>query len=485
MAFLGAAETRCIEDGTLQSAGGGLRRCVELLLGYFYPYQVRRIASYSEKNHSEVLVVMKKILFDATVLVDGNDMVEERRGIYFIARELLLEMKRRLPGQILLYATTYKISGLKKVQQSLSIKVNLYRKPPFFSEILYNVAIWFRRKRMDNIDRPLRRKFFSLGILFPSIVGTTLFFFSNLFYNMDDVVFFSPRSSAPWFINRNKKIKKYIVLHDLIPYLESGHLEMKMWGWFAHLIRHLNGVDHYFAISESTKADYLRFTGKISPEQVNVVYWAPLKMYGADISRERKFEVERKYNIPKEKKYVFALGSFEPRKNLIRIARSFVTFIEKNEISDLILIVGGGNQELFIPTMEKQVGNFLKYRNSIIHIGYIQDCDLPVFYSFAEWFVFTSRYEGFGLPPLEAMKCGCPVITSNNSSLPEVVGDAGIMIDWDDDGQHVRAYEKLYFDEHLRREYRHRALKRAACFSWTKTTKIILTEMGLLCLRDT
>lgn len=425
--------------------------------------------------------MVKKILFDATVLVDGNDMIEERRGIYFVARELLLEMNRQLPNRIALYATTCRISGLEKVQQSLSINVDLYRKPPFFSNILYNMTTWFRRKRMDSIDKSIRRKIFSLGILFPLIAGTILFFFKNLFYNMDDVVFFSPRTSAPWFINRKKRIRKYIVLHDLIPYLESGHLEMRMWGWFAHLIRHLNGVDCYFAISKSTKNAYLRFSNRISPEQVKIVYWAPLKMYGMNVSSQRKLEVERKYNIPKEKKFVFALGSFEPRKNLIRIVRSFIAFIEKNKISDLILIVGGGNQEFFIQTMEKQVGSFFKYRNSIVHIGYVQDCDLAFFYSFAEWFVFTSRYEGFGLPPLEAMKCGCPVITSNNSSLPEVVGDAGIMIDWDSDEQHVDAYEKFYFNINLREEYRHRALERAEFFSWEKTTKYILKEMNLLC----
>ena len=70
--------------------------------------------------------------------------------------------------------------------------------------------------------------------------------------------------------------------------------------------------------------------------------------------------------------------------------------------------------------------------------AYIDDEDLAPLYSGAEWFVFTSQYEGFGLPPLEAMACGCPVIASNNSSLPEVVGDAGIMIDWDSDEQHIR-----------------------------------------------
>ena len=77
---------------------------------------------------------------------------------------------------------------------------------------------------------------------------------------------------------------------------------------------------------------------------------------------------------------------------------------------------------------------------------YTDDEDMEVLYSNAEWFVYTSQYEGFGMPPLETMACGTAVITSNNSSLPEVVGDAGIMIDWDSDEQHIKAYEKYYFD---------------------------------------
>ena len=90
--------------------------------------------------------------------------------------------------------------------------------------------------------------------------------------------------------------------------------------------------------------------------------------------------------------------------------------------------------------------------------------DLAPLYSGAEWFVYTSQYEGFGLPPLEAMACGCPVITSNNSSLPEVVGDAGVMIDWDSDEQHIKAYEKYYFDKKFRDEMAEKGVKEVNSF---------------------
>ena len=118
----------------------------------------------------------------------------------------------------------------------------------------------------------------------------------------------------------------------------------------------------------------------------------------------------------------------------------------------MVFVLCGGNRGNFMEIIEKEIDNFDKYEDKIIRAGYIDDEDLPVLYSNAEWFVFTSQYEGFGLPPLEAMSCGCPVIASNAASLPEVVGEAGIQIDWDSDEQHIEAYEKYYYDENLRKE---------------------------------
>lgn len=156
--------------------------------------------------------------------------------------------------------------------------------------------------------------------------------------------------------------------------------------------------------------------------------------------------------------------SIDPRKNLVRILKTYCQFIEKHNIDNLYFVVGGGHFPEFIEQFEQELENFKDFKDKIIRIGYVDDEDLAPLYSGAEWFVYTSQYEGFGLPPLEAMSCGCPVITSNNSSLPEVVGDAGIMIDWDSDEQHIEAYEKYYFNEAIREEYRQKGLNRAKLF---------------------
>ena len=189
---------------------------------------------------------------------------------------------------------------------------------------------------------------------------------------------------------------------------------------------------------------------------------------------------KEKYHIPQEKKYVFSLCTLEPRKNLIRAVTTFILFLEKNHLTNLIFVLGGCAWNSFENQLKKNDKISECYKKYVFHAGYVEDNDLPILYSNAEWFVYTSQYEGFGLPPLEAMQCGCPVITSNNSSLPEVVGDAGIMIDWDNDEQHIEAYENYYFNNELRKENSRKGLERARIFSWEKTAKQIIDKMNSL-----
>ena len=305
---------------------------------------------------------------------------------------------------------------------------------------------------------------FSALIVFSSVVSALLYSIINFNCRFDkDIVFFSPRTSAPWFINRQKQLKKYIFLHDLIPVLFKDH-EMMSWGWFAYLLRTLNGKDVYFANSENTKRDFCGYSKKIKASQVKVAYCASDELYRRHSALEERKSLNEKYGIPSSKKFVFSIGAQDKRKNSDRIIRCFIAFKEKNKIDDLILIVAGGS-------INRDDG-------VVLYRSYVDDKDLPLFYSFALWFVFTSQYEGFGLPPLDAMQCGCPVIASNNSSIPEVVGGAGLLIDWDSDKQHVEAFEKYYFDDALRKETSCKGLERAKFFSWRKTTKEILSTMN-------
>lgn len=406
---------------------------------------------------------MKKILFDATVLVDGNDLLEERRGIYFVAQNLLLEMCRQNKGEIILYASGCKIAGLPKVIDDLNLPVKLYRPVPILGKMLHRAMTFCRKKRMLPDSNGILKPFCSLTVFALTVSSSIYFSCLNMGRKYgEDTAFFSPRTSAPWFINRQKAVKKYVVLYDLIPVLFKNR-EMLRWGWFAYLLRTLNGDDTYFAISENTKKDFCEYSSKVNPERVIVTPLAADEHFSSQVGLETRNRLHSKYGIPADKHYVLAVGGQDPRKNATRIIRSFTTFKEKNKIDDLFLVVSG--------CRENKDDGFVLYRS------YIDGKDLPLLYSNAEWFVFTSQYEGFGLPPLEAMQCGCPVIVSNNSSIPEVVGDAGLLIDWDSDEQHVGAYGKYYFDETLRKDYAQKGMERAKHFSWKKMTKEILSTI--------
>lgn len=409
-------------------------------------------------------MTMKKIIFDATVLVDGDDLKEERRGIYFVAKNLLLEMCRQNKGEIVLYASGCKLAGLPKVIADLNLSVKPYRSVPVFGKMLHKAMTFCRKKRMLPDSNGILKSFCSLAIFILAAFSSIYFSCLNIGLKYgEDTVFFSPRTSAPWFINRQKAVKKYVVLYDLIPVLFKNR-EMLRWGWFAYLLRTLNGDDTYFAISENTKKDFCNYSTKVNPEHVLVTPLAADEKFSPQVGPEARRRLHSKYGIPSGKRYVLAVGGRDPRKNAARIVRTFVAFKRKNEIGDLILVVSGCHEN--------------RDDGDVLYRSYIEGKDLPLLYSNAEWFAFTSQYEGFGLPPLEAMQCGCPVIASNNSSIPEVVGDAGLMIDWDSDDQHVDAFEKYYFDESLRNECRNKGLKRAAKFSCEKTTEIMMRTMN-------
>ena len=196
-----------------------------------------------------------------------------------------------------------------------------------------------------------------------------------------------------------------------------------------------------------------------------------------DKNKEKRKYIFKKYKLPIDKKYVFSLCTLEPRKNLIMSVKSFIDFIDKNKINDLVFLLGGSHWDEFLSKLEKEMANFNKYKNKIIRVGYIDDEDLSIFYSFSEFFVYPSLHEGFGLPVLEAMKCGVPVITSNNSSLPEVIGEAGIMINPKSKDELIKSFEKIYFNKNFKIELSKKGLERVKLFSWEKTVDIMINDM--------
>jgi glycosyltransferase involved in cell wall biosynthesis len=175
--------------------------------------------------------------------------------------------------------------------------------------------------------------------------------------------------------------------------------------------------------------------------------------------------VRERYGVP-EGPYLLSLCTLEPRKNIPHLLRCFARLAQEPSADGVTLVLAGGKGWMYDGVLEL-VEQLDALRGRVILTGYVRDEDLAALYTGATAFVYPSLYEGFGLPPLEAMQCGTPVITSNNSSLPEVVGDAGIMVDANDEDDLCQLSSPTQ-----RAEYSRLGMKRAQGFSWQRCAEL-------------
>jgi glycosyltransferase involved in cell wall biosynthesis len=205
---------------------------------------------------------------------------------------------------------------------------------------------------------------------------------------------------------------------------------------------------------------------KVDPGKVIVTHLAASDHFYKSEDRINNTLVLKKYKIPPVP-YVLGLSILDPRKNMIQIIDAYADLVRKEKINDLnLVLVGPAGYDFQKITNAKQ--KYPDLKNRIIVTGFVADEDLAAVYSEALMFVYPSIYEGFGLPLLEAMKCGVPVITSNNSSMPEVAGDAAILIDPLDRSQLSNAMHELYSDSVLRDRFASLGFERSKLFSWKR-----------------
>ncbi len=227
--------------------------------------------------------------------------------------------------------------------------------------------------------------------------------------------------------------------------------------------------DRVACISEATRRDLCGHTG-IEPERVFVTPLAASRELFHRVDDPAALAAVRaRYGIP-DAPYVLSLNTLEPRKNLGTAVRAFARLVEQERIGDLRLVLVGARGWDFAAVFDA-VERSPALRERILFPGYVADGDLAALYSGALAFVYPSLYEGFGLPPLEAMQCGVPVVTSDTSALPEVVGEAGRLVAPDDVDGFAGALGELYGDAAARAELGRRSLARAREFSWERCTR--------------
>lgn len=391
------------------------------------------------------------LMYDISVFGVAMSHMTSRTGIYRVVMELLNELQKSEEINLLL-ANTAEPVYLKKTKEFLI--ENGYEQR-LNNELVYNLPnkIFGRGKRI------LRNLYSLLGI------DLELIDYNIEAFRKADI-FHTPFYKIPDDVKNVSKLKRCITIHDIIPVLypnlHNKLLETK------EIISSI-GNDYVICVSENTKNDLLNYDGNIDADNVFVCHLAADsdKFYPSEDSEKFK-EVQSRYGLPEN--YFLSLCTLEPRKNLERLIRCFNKFVLEHHINDLSLVLVGTKGWQFEKIFE-EIDFSKNVKDRIITTGWVFDEDLASIYSHAHSFYYISQYEGFGLPPLEAMQCGLATITSDVSSLPEVVGDAAIKVDPRDDDEICNAMYKIYKDSSLKTQYITKGLQQAKKFSWEKTAK--------------
>jgi len=271
-----------------------------------------------------------------------------------------------------------------------------------------------------------------------------------------------PCFSAPIFY----KGKVVLTIHDLISHyfpqnMPSGsRLYFSKWMPLTY-----NRAQKIIAISENTKKDIIKLL-KIPEEKIVVIHSAVGEEFHPIQDEQKIQQVKEKYKTGQ--KFILDVGTLEPRKNLPFLVKAYNRALKEGKIDHNLVLTGKKGwyyESLFVLIKE------LKLEDKVILPGYVADEDLPVLYNAADLFCFPSLYEGFGFPPLEALSCGTPVIAANNSSIPEVVGEAGILLPIDNEKVWAENITKVLTDSALSQKLSSTGLEQAKNFSWDKTAQ--------------
>lgn len=261
-----------------------------------------------------------------------------------------------------------------------------------------------------------------------------------------------------------------ITVHDLILLVLRGpYLGPTAWLWMQAHRRAAKRASMVVAVSHNTAQDVERIWG-IPAERITVVHEGVSEAY-RPVADDVIEDVEARYGI--EKPYFLYLGGFDPRKNIFNMLLAFKRFLLRGGTPFQLILCGDARGfEDYLHDIVAELG----LNNNVVLTGFVDKDHLPALYTGATAFICVSLYEGFGLPLLEAMACGTPVLASRSSSLPEVVGDAGILVDPLSPSHIASELERLAYDRETSKRLSQRARRRSLEFSWEKTA---LATLGL------
>jgi glycosyltransferase involved in cell wall biosynthesis len=263
---------------------------------------------------------------------------------------------------------------------------------------------------------------------------------------------------------RLARVKSVFTLQDLT-FLVCPQTNQPLNRWFRTLMipRFLQAADAVIAASQCTKKDAVRLCG-LDEAKIKVIYHGVSQRFGP-VGPEAMSAVRQRYGLPG--RFILSVGTIEPRKNLTSVLEAYHAL--RTGGAQLKLVIVGKKGWLYGGFFRRlrQLG----LEDEVILTGFAPDEDLPALYSAADLFVYPSLYEGFGMPVLEAMACGAPVVTSSTSSLPEVAGEAALLVDPTSVQELVTAMRSVLESKEVRDELRAKGLKQAGKFSWEETAR--------------
>jgi glycosyltransferase involved in cell wall biosynthesis len=263
-----------------------------------------------------------------------------------------------------------------------------------------------------------------------------------------------------------KKCKFVATLHDVIPYKMPETVSERYLKIFSNYIpKIVPKCDGIITVSNFSKNDIMK-TFDFPEDKIYVTHLASENIYRPLDKNISKYIAKRYYSITED--YILYVGGFSPRKNILGLIESFNKFISSYK-KPIKLVIAGAKGKSYDAYKERT--DTLNMSDKVIFPGFISMEHLPYIYNAAKLFVYPSFYEGFGLPPIEAMACGIPVITSNTTSLPEVAGDGALLVNPEDRDELCESMLKVLSDENQKNKLISSGIKRAAQLSWGKTAK--------------
>src|SRR3954471_20939255 len=265
-----------------------------------------------------------------------------------------------------------------------------------------------------------------------------------------------------------------VTIHDCIHLMFPQYLPNRMAFSYAKwsISQASKCATRVMTVSESSKRDILRFVDT-EPDKIDVIYNAYDERFAIEPREEDVVRVRERYQLTDE--FVLYAGNVKPHKNLERLIDAFA-IVRKRGLDHLKLVLIG--DEISKYTALRRAVHQHQLHKYVRFLGYLPEETLAVMYRLAGIFVFPSLYEGFGLPPLEAMASGTPVVTSNVSSLPEVAGGAAVLVDPYDPQAIADGIYSVLTDEQLRREMVHNGIARAGQFSWEQSVRRVRQIYG-------